>query len=142
MDGTSGQGMISSEIEVALREVAMGAGSGHLHFDLRLPWNYRINPTAPFELTAEGDGGSVEVTGGLFRLRTGDPSFPITIPLQLHPGSGYLRIRIMVYYCELPRERLCYYQSFHLRAPILIDDHGGPPEARVVYQMEVPSGPI
>jgi hypothetical protein len=144
MDASAGFGIRAQDDSAVrqLKEVVLAAGAGQFHFDLRLPANYRINPTAPFEISADGDLEAVTVTGGAFHLRTGDPSFPIAIPLQTRPGKGWLDIRIMVYYCELPGERLCFYQSARLRAPVTVPEEGGPPEARAVFQMELPAAPI
>jgi thiol-disulfide isomerase/thioredoxin len=128
--------------ETELGETVLASGAAHLHFDLRLPAGYKLNRAAPFELTATGDGVVAEVSGGSFQLHTGDPNFPVTIPLQLAFGNGFLRLQLMVYYCEMPEETLCYYQIIRLRAPIRAEDRGAKPEARVVYQLAVPTAPI
>ncbi len=131
----------TEEEDLRLPEVSLGEGSTYLHFDLRLPPGHRMNRAAPFEITANGDGEIVEVPGGTFQLRTGDPSFPVTIPLQLRTGAGALQIVLVLYYCEAPEDRLCYYQSLRLRVPIRVSP-AGKPEARVRYQVQVPVPPI
>lgn len=128
--------------EIELPEAVLTCGSAYFHFDLRLPPGTKLNRAAPLELNAVGDDAVVTVAGGLFQLRTGDPSFPITIPLRLGEGEGILRLQLVLYYCETPDEKFCYYQSLRLRAPIRAGDASGKPEARVVYQLEVPTAPI
>jgi thiol-disulfide isomerase/thioredoxin len=139
---TPRSGMEEPPEELDLEEVGFAAGPVRLNFDLRLPDGYRLNHDAPFELSAVGDGEFAEVPGGEFQLRTGDPVFPIGIPLFLRPGRGVLRLRLFLYYCELPGERLCYYQTLHLRVPLVALESSGVDESTIVYQVEVPSAPI
>jgi hypothetical protein len=129
------------ETEHLLPEVVLGPGAGRIHFDLRLPSNFRINPTAPFEMVADGDGHVLSVAGGPYRLHTGDPTFPVAVPVEAHPGQGWLRFQLMVYYCQMPGEKLCYYQSLRLRASVRVTEVG-PPEAAVSFQMELPASPL
>jgi len=131
------------EVDTDLEGSALRAGAGSFLFDLEVPENYRINPTAPFSLTASGDGEVVAVQEEpAFRVETAAPRFPLAIPLRLRPGRGWLRIRLSVYFCELPEERLCFYQSRRLRVPITVLEGGASCDAGAVYRMELPSAPI
>jgi hypothetical protein len=132
----------AEDSDLILDEIVLAAGTARVHFDLRLPRRYDLNRTAPFELTAYGDGVVVDVPGGPFQLRTGDPTFPVPIPVQLEPGIGSLRVVLVVFYCEAPAMRLCYYQSLQLRIPIRVTQESANSEARAVFSLEVPSAPI
>lgn len=141
---STGRAVVAAESPAELEDlpaVAFAAGEARLLLDLALPRGYRINAAAPCDLAVTGEG-EVEVTGGPFHLRTGAPSFPVSLPLSVG-GEGALRVELAVYFCEEPDERICYYRTVRRCLPVRVargPDAGR--ESRVVVAIQAPEAPL
>lgn len=94
-----------------------GAGPAELVLDVRLPDGYKVNDsaTSSFGLAERGnvasfpDGARFDITGA---------TFPVSIPIELHEGSGAITADLALVWCRKDAEGLCLLEQARFEVPI------------------------
>jgi sugar lactone lactonase YvrE/thiol-disulfide isomerase/thioredoxin len=107
----------------------VAAGDGALAITFRPPDGYVVNALGPFSVTVTtpdpavvapaapgADPATVEVTG---------PTFPVSVPLRLAPGTTTVEARGVVYYCREGNQGLCLARDYALAVPVTVTDGAG-----------------
>ena len=70
------------------------------------------------------DGGNISVLDGEVATLTGE-TFPINFAAEFISGDGTLIADMSLYYCEVEKESLCFFEPVRIEAPFIAGDSGG-----------------
>lgn len=119
-----------------LDPIRVGAGSGEVVLDVRLPEGYKVNDQAPYSM-AWGVTGDVAVLEPNANRSIVAPQFPLHLAATFQPGQGTLTGDLTIIYCEAEKATLCLLDQVRLEVPLTVSGDG-PSAAILTYPMTQP----
>jgi len=113
-DTTDYQGEI-----VAMAATTVAAGAGMIEIDITLPPDHKVNEEAPSSARFSAAGGVAEFGDAAEMSLTG-VKFPVTVPIQLSPGTGEVTGDLTIIYCREGAESLCFIQQLRILVPVTV----------------------
>jgi len=110
---------------VALPPIAAGAGAAELVLDVTLPDGYKVNEDASSSLFLSEKGGVATFPAGESTDLTGT-KFPVSVPINLTPGTGTLLADLTVVWCREDAEGLCFFERLRYEIPAEVTAAGDP----------------
>jgi hypothetical protein len=110
---------------VALPPIAAGAGAAELVLDVTLPDGYKVNEDASSSLFLYEKGGVATFPAGESTDLTGT-KFPVSVPINLTPGTGTLLADLTVVWCREDAEGLCFFERLRYEISAEVTAAGDP----------------
>jgi DNA-binding beta-propeller fold protein YncE len=108
--------------EKVLASQSISPGTGSLELTINLPRGTKFNRAAPFRIQAKSSKPE-SVAIGEFKIT--DPSNKLTVPLIPKEGEASIAVELMINYCSVGNEGLCYFKETRLVIPVKVTAGAG-----------------
>ena len=117
--------------KMTLPAVSAGAGPAELVLEVTLPDGYKVNEDASSSLFLSEQGGVAAFPAGESTDLTGT-KFPVSIPINLTPGSGTVLADLTLVWCHENAEGLCFFERLRYKIPMEVAASGDPAGAIIL----------
>jgi hypothetical protein len=124
---------------ITLEAQAVQPGTGTLTLSLQLPEGYKLNDQAPTQVILSATGAAARFDDGRMEKTIRNPPFPLSIPIKLGEGEMEIKAVLVLYYCEVKKESLCYFKVAEVRVPIKAQAGAQSSEIKVTYTLKTSS---
>ncbi|RMG47967.1 MAG: hypothetical protein D6723_15660 [Acidobacteria bacterium] len=123
--------------KITLEPHAVRPGRGRLTISLALPDGYKLNRHAPSRVRLSVQGTILRFEDGRMERTIEHPQFPLAVPVQLGEGEAHLTIALVIYYCEVKREALCYFKEVEIHIPIQARPDASTSDIKATYVLRI-----
>jgi len=124
---------------VELRVQSVEPGEATLTLGIELPSGYKLNAQAPSVVTVNTAAEQAVSFNNGPQQSFRRPQFPLSIPLTVQEGRTSIQAQYLVYYCDVDKERLCYFKEAKLHLPVEIRKGAGTRRLEATYRLATPS---
>ncbi len=124
---------------ITLPQVAAGAGPASIVLDVVLPDGYKVNADASSSLLLAEEGTVASFPSGS-RVDLTGTTFPVTVPIDLHPGVGSVIADLALVWCKDDAEGLCLFEQTRFVVPVNISPTGPSALIHLPLTLKSPAG--
>lgn len=119
---------------VTLPSQSASAGAASLVLDYSLPDGYEVNEEAPSSVEISS-GKALASLGADMTIDLTGTDLPVSVPLELHEGTGTVQFDVTIIYCEPVNASLCLIDQARYELPLDV----GPPDtsSRIVLERSI-----
>jgi hypothetical protein len=121
-----------------LSEQSVAPGAGHLEFSLTFPDGFKLNEEAPSSIVVGSSAKKIIRFEGESAFARERPVFPLSIPFEAEEGVATLRMRLVLYSCEIRKEGLCFPKEVQMILPVKVREGQGSHQLSVSYTIPNP----
>lgn len=106
---------------IKMPPVKISANVNYLKLRIKLPEQMKFNDKAPFKIRASSDNSkAVEIE----KFDTKKAAKTLSIPISAKTGNALITVGLLVNYCTIADEGLCFFRDVRLQIPVDVTDDG------------------